>query len=518
MLLAGPGTGKTTRIKGIVDDEFAEARRILVISFTNATVRDLTASFASQPEVDCYTLHSYALKINHLTGYYILDNKQEKPSLEKWADKLQVDFGFLCHQLQCITFDAMIMGCLSFLKTNPVYGQEQIGTLDLLIVDEYQDFNAQERDLIDAISVYATETIILGDDDQSIYGFKDADPDGILKLHARADVEKIKNENKCYRCPDAVVDCATKLIKHNKNRIAKPWWKTNRSGSCTPKQFLTQIQNNEFIASEIERIKGEDRARGEDDSTSILVLSPVKFYMNELGTLLSERGIDYVDFWTTTVDIDEYMRVWWLRAIFSERKLLNLIFLSGQLTQHYRRKLRRLLHTALQKDFDHDKVLKSIKHMYDAALIAYLDSPPAITEFVHANPRFAELAQRIDVADLGDSLDRILKDINPAKEFKQGSVNIMSIHKSKGLQADIVFVSNLVNGVIPNEKKGVDTMEAQRRLLFVGMTRALKCLYLLSSVEWDSSYVHKVDKSQFIYSWRKKKYVARTSQFVDEIM
>jgi len=212
ILLAGPGTGKTTRVKGIVESEFAKAQRILVLSFTNATVGDLTASFTDVPEVDCYTLHSYALKINHLRDYHVLDSSHEVSCLESLSKSLSVDFRFLCRQLQCITFDAMISECLKFLRHNPAYGREQIGKLDLLVVDEYQDFNPVERDLIEAISAYADDTIVLGDDDQSIYGFKDADPSGIIQLYERADVEKLAHENLCHRCPDAVVDCATRLI------------------------------------------------------------------------------------------------------------------------------------------------------------------------------------------------------------------------------------------------------------------------------------------------------------------
>ena len=295
LLLAGPGTGKTTGVKGIIDDEFAEASRILVLSFTNATVGDLTTSFMDRPEVDCHTLHGYALRINHLTDYHVLDSSREAKYLNNLAGSLDVSFQFLCHQLHCITFDAMISECLQFLKNNPAYALEKIGSLDLLIVDEYQDFNPTEAQLIDAISTYAAETIILGDDDQSIYGFKDADPDGIIELHKRNDVKKLPHENNCYRCPDVVVDAATRLITQNKNRVDKPWSKTNRPGVCEAKQFLTQIETNKFIVSRIEK---EHEA---DASTSFLVLSPVRFYVDQLCELLTERDIPYIDFWTAVI-------------------------------------------------------------------------------------------------------------------------------------------------------------------------------------------------------------------------
>jgi DNA helicase-2/ATP-dependent DNA helicase PcrA len=511
LLLAGPGTGKTSRVKGIVEDEFAAARRILVLSFTNATVRDLTASFADCSEVDCYTLHSYALRINHLRDHHVLDSSHEAVCLMDLADGLHVDFRFLCRQLQCITFDAMISECLEFLRNNPAYGREQIGKLDLLVVDEYQDFNPAERDLIKAISAYADETIVLGDDDQSIYGFKDADPDGIIQLYERPDVVKLAHDNLCHRCPDAVVDCAMKLIAHNKNRIEKPWGKTQKLGDCIRCQFLTQAETKEYLVSEIER------ARGADPSTTFLVLSPVRFYMDDFVALLGERGIKYVDFWAPAVDMEDYARIWWLRAIFSQRKLLNLIFLSRQLAPHHRKKLKGILSDALQRDFDHEGVLQSITHMYNTDLVAYVENPPTLAQFAEEQPAFTDLVQRLDEADLENTLQRLLKDMNPAKEFEGDSVNVMSIHKSKGLEADVVFITGLVDGILPNKARGIDTLEAQRRLLYVGVTRARRSLHLLSSVEWDGAYVNKVDKSQFQYSWRKKKYSARTSMFLGEV-
>jgi superfamily I DNA/RNA helicase len=517
MLLAGPGTGKTTSIKHLIDDEFGSAQRILVLSFTNATVNDLSSSFADSQHVRCYTLHSFALKINHLTDYYILESSREAPCLRKLAQDLDLDFGFLCRQLRCITFDAMISECLSFLRTNPVYGQDQIGILDLLVVDEYQDFNLVERELVDAIASYAGETIILGDDDQSIYGFKDADPDGIIQLYRRDDVHKIEHANNCYRCPDSVVNCAINLIRNNRNRVDKPWHATGRDGECTHRQCRTQSDSNEYIASEIERVKAQDHLNGDDNSTGILVLSPVRFYVDELVVILEDRGIEVVDFWKQAIDPEDYRRIWWIRAILSTRRLPNLIFLSRNLTPHFRKKFRAALGKGLQEGSTLQAILADVQPMFDAALAAFLENRPELEELAEAVPEFAALIARVDSTDLETSLDRLLRDANPAKEFTSGAVNLMSIHKSKGLQADVVFVTGLVDGVLPNSDEGVDTIEAQRRLLFVGITRAIRSLHLVSTVEWDGAVVHKVDKSQFKYSPRSRNYKATTSKFVIEM-
>jgi superfamily I DNA/RNA helicase len=517
MLLAGPGTGKTWSTKRLVEDEYGDARRILILSFTNATVRDLADSFAAYPQVDCYTLHSYALKINHLTDHYILDSAVEAKCMVKLADDLDVEFGFLCRQLRCITFDAMISECLSFLNANPVYARDQIGDLDLLIVDEYQDLNATERQLVDAIAVYAGETIILGDDDQSIYGFKDADPDGIIELFRRDDIDKIEHANNCYRCPDSVVGCGSNLIRHNKNRVDKDWNPTGKAGDCIKQQFRTQIETNEYVAAEIERIRQEDHAAGRDPVTSILVLSAMRFYVEELAVLLQERGLEVVDFWTEAIDPDDYCHIWWIRAILSDRKLLNMVFLHKGLSTHFRKKFKSILGSALKSGFDEQAVLEEVRTMFDKDLVALLDGPIDPLELAEVVPEFAQLLGRLDMTDLSKSLDNLLKDANPAKRFKPDAVNLMSIHKSKGLQADVVFITGLVDGVLPNSDKGIDTIEAQRRLLFVGVTRALSSLHLISTVEWDGAVVHRVDKSQFKFSPVAHKWRATTSKFVSEM-
>ena len=216
ILLAGPGTGKTTKIKTLIAEDYAKAEKIKVISFTNATVNDLTESFGDNPNVFCSTLHKFALTLNHLPELHIIDNSIEKKILLALSDKIEIDFLTLCGQVKCITFDEMISSCVSFIKANPAYAEDKIGKLDLLLIDEFQDFNPDEQKLVMLASKLASETIILGDDDQSIYGFKDADPEGIITLFNDDQVEKIPHENICYRCPDTVVDYCIALLKNNK--------------------------------------------------------------------------------------------------------------------------------------------------------------------------------------------------------------------------------------------------------------------------------------------------------------
>ena len=93
----------------------------------------------------------------------------------------------------------------------------------------------------------------------------------------------------------------------------------------------------------------------------------------------------------------------------------------------------------------------------------------------------------------------------------------MSIHKSKGLGADYVFIVGLNEGIIPNKKQGNDTIESQRRLFYVGITRTKKQLYLYSNIQIEGKYANKVNKSDFKYDFKSKKCIGRASSFISEL-
>lgn len=511
LILAGPGTGKTTRVKEIVSDVYKSAKNIQVISFTRATVNDLNESFSDDKRIRCNTLHSYALYINHLSDHYVLDEKKEIPSIKQHSEIIDIPFLDVCSQLKCITFDEMISSCVNFLKTNQAYATDKIGRLDLLIVDEFQDFNENERDLIFLLSEYSTDVIILGDDDQSIYDFKDADPQGIIDLYHRADIEHLDHKNYCYRCPDIIVDIGLGLISKNRIRIDKPWKKTTKEGEIFQKQFLTQEEVFNYILTESQK---HDFER---EPISIMVLSPVRYYLEILVSLLESEGLPYVDFWTHGLSDDDYEKIWWIRAIFSDRKIVNLSFLSRTLSQHFKKKFRERLLNALREGEDDISFAKDVARMFKTPLAAYLESPPTLSDFRAAHTDFEEFCIKLDEGDLNLSSDELLKDFLPPTEFDPNSINIMSIHKSKGLQADIVFITGLVEGILPDDSKGLDTLEYQRRLLFVAITRAEQQLHLLSPVLWEGTYVHKVGKDQFKYAYKHEKWTARTSRFLPDL-
>lgn len=515
ILLAGPGTGKTTKVKSIINDSYKDSN-VQVISFTNATINDLNEDFKDYKNVNCATLHSYALLLNHLDNAQIL-NDEEIKILKKLSEKVDIDFDTLCNLFNCITFDNMIKSCNDFVKNNPVYANDKIGQLDLLIVDEFQDFNPDEQALVHIISQFASDTIILGDDDQSIYSFKDADPEGIINLYNKDDIEKIPHENICYRCPDSIVDACMKLITHNKKRINKIWGKSNKEGDLYIIQTKNQYDTNVTVLRNIKDI------RAKDNDGSILILSPVGFAAKPFIPMLIENGFEPNDCWNKKIDIEELKLIWLLRALYTENQILNLILYSQTIKLFSKPKFISGIKEHLEKDAN-SKEFKEFVLGYlklSEEFNKYFIKPPELNEIKEKFPEYSRIIEFIDPIDINKSLNNIFKTINPKTEFKKGRINLMSIHKSKGLQAEYVFIVGLVSGILPNVTYGLDTIEAQRRLLFVGMSRALKELFIISNTYWKAEYIHKVDKSQFQYAhWIKgpvKKYAGKISAFISEI-
>lgn len=519
ILLAGPGTGKTTKVKNEFLKEIKDFDQVLVLSFTNATINDLRDSFAKSgipiDERNCMTLHSYALRINHQDNLHVLNNLEER-TIEKYAKSLGIDFTTFCQMLDSITYDQMITGFLEFAKTNPEYLKEKIGDIKLLIVDEFQDFNDAEQELVHLVAEHAQDTLILGDDDQAIYGFKDATSVGIVTLHNDASVENIEHENVCYRCPDIIVEKCKNLLSKNKQRVEKDWHPSKIEGSLIFEQHRTLKETLEYLVGKIEE------TRSKEGIVPILVLSPVKLVTEDLPALLEEKEIPFVNFFTDGIDIETYTKIWQLKIIYTKNKVLNLILsvIYSDLNNYRKGKFKATIKKHSAKNLSFDPMYDEIKEFLPQHVVTLIDNPIEFEKLLEQDDwnSLKDVMSEIEETDPEKILEKIDRFINPPTVFDEEAVNIMSIYKSKGLQAPHVFIVGLVDGIIPRETKGVDEIEEERRRLFVGMTRSQKDLYLLSTVQWDAKYVHRLGRERFTpIRTGGRYYNGRTSPFINEL-
>jgi DNA helicase II / ATP-dependent DNA helicase PcrA len=502
ILLAGPGTGKTASIKSIIT-EHGDSSKFLILSFTNATINDLLEKLRDLKVTDnnCMTLHKFAVKYNHDKSRHVL-LKKEIEEIQTISKGTKIEFEKLCDSLSCTTFDQMIARFVEYAKANPLYFKEKLASYDALIVDEYQDFNPNEQSLIDLLMGQIKTSYILGDDDQCIYDFKDASSDKIISFYQDLSNEKLPHDHICYRCPDIVVEHATNLIQVNKKRVSKKWDKSNKTGELKYSQLQSFDDVADAIYNEILKLNGE----------SILILTPVEFAILPIARKFEENKIDFVNYFKDKISIDLITKSWEMKSLFGRFKYLNLVLL-GYLKLSTRRKFYELLKKNFDSGADYDALLSLLNSkLPDSIKNNSKDLDSFLLDEYYSD--ILALYKKSKGITTDEKLEGLFKEIEDEEDKK---IKIMSIHKSKGLGAKHVFMVGLNEGIIPNKKRGNDTIESQRRLFYVGMTRTEEKLFLFSNINLEGRYVNTVNKPDFKYDFRGKIWKGKASTFVSEL-
>jgi DNA helicase-2/ATP-dependent DNA helicase PcrA len=410
---------------------------------------------------------------------------------------------------------------LNYLQNNP-HAPERTA-FEHVLVDEYQDLNRAEQAVIDLLSSEGSLSVI-GDDDQSIYGFKWANPDGIRTFDAEhpgtQDVEFVE----CRRCPQRVVEMAQTLIQRNPDRLAVPLYAraTNPAGEIHHVQWNSIEEEARGIAAFVEHAVQE---RGMDPG-ACLILAPSRRVGYAIRDAVRERGIEIHSFFREeAVENETAQRALTMLTLLArpgDRVALRAWLSFGSTTQR-RGPYRRLLAVAQEQGTDVAEVLRQIedgglrvpycgtaveawRELQDRlhGLEPVADDLPALIDALFPVP--AEEADADDFALLRaiaqdlvaetDSLGQFAEMLRyrisqPEVPLETPYARVMSLHKSKGLTADLVVVAGLVEGMLPRidgsappEKQQADLQE-QRRLLFVGITRTMNILVLSSYATLD---------------------------------
>jgi DNA helicase-2/ATP-dependent DNA helicase PcrA len=400
----------------------------------------------------------------------------------------------------------MIDRFVAYAKANGTYLKEKLDGFQTLIIDEYQDFNPHEQALIDILIEIISNTYVLGDDDQCIYDFKDASNDKIIAFYNDNGNEKMVHEHKCHRCPDKVVDHASILIKKNTKRIDKKWNKSGKTGELIYKQLTSFVDVAEYVTNEIQKI-----IKDSPDET-VIILSPVQFAATEVTNKLSELSIKHSNYFKDGIPEDLIIDSWKLKVLFGKYKYANLVFLGYKCLQN-RKKFYELLKKHLEKGQDFNALFALLANKLPEEVIkSYTNIEQAIQD--DEFKKIAELYEKAEGNTDEKRLENIFRAIEDAPDEK---IRIMSIHKSKGLDADHVFMVGLIEGIIPNKKKGSDSMESQRRLFYVGMTRAKKNLHLLSNVRIEGKDARTVNLDDFRFDRRQRLWNGKASIFIQEL-
>lgn len=395
-LVAGPGTGKT----GVIEKRVAwllsqgvVPENLYVISFTRATCAELqqriARACAGQPyataaaRVKVSTMHSLALRIlrraNLLTSYptspIMLDDWEQE---EVYDRELFVMLGCtknraaeirMAHDAQwqtlspqainqasitpaemqgfnafhssrtnlysCVLPGEVIFKCVDAMRMG-VLRPHLLPRIDHLIVDEYQDLNACDQEFIRQLSQGTTVLFIAGDDDQSIYSFRHADPSGIINFHISYPQSSTHMLAECFRCTPAVLNAAGNLIQYNPQRYPKTL--TPLYGNAIPPvqgqvhawQLPSPEREAQAIAESCLALVQAGMAGREDEI--LILISNRRLQLNLISQELRARDLQF-DAPSALAFADEFEGI---RAVYSIVRILRNIVTTEQDYPAYR--------------------------------------------------------------------------------------------------------------------------------------------------------------------------------------
>ena len=562
-VLAGPGTGKTFALKRRVArllQEGTRADRILVCTFTRMAAQDLKNELASLgvagvDEVRSETLHAFCFRLLGETDVFEITGRNPRPLLNfeerflledlnrasfggiKKRKCLLRDFGAAWARLHfedpgwptdsvdrefqqdldrwlrfhdAMLLDELIPESLKFLRENPASSHHSL--FEHVLIDEYQDLNRAEQALLDLIAEKA-QLIVVGDEDQSIYSFKLAHPDGIANFgesHPRThDVEL----EECRRCPEQVVALANELISNNHGRAPRKLRSRteNPNGEVHILQWNSMQEEARGIAEIIRRqIKIQEVEAGQ-----ILVLAPRRQFGYEIRDALNDIDIPAHSFFQEeelkTDNAQQAFTLLTLLANPDDRVALRCWcgFNSSTLLSDEWKRLRdhcsgsgetpraTVGHLASEK-LSIPRTVPLIKRFQ--GLQKHLNELENLTGQALVDALFPEnqdwaIPLRSLASTIGESeIDaKVLQEhlrtqiIQPKLPTDVDYVRVMSLHKSKGLTADLVVVVGCIAGLIPTKQRRGATpnaqealLEEQRRLFYVAITRTRQSLFLSS--------------------------------------
>lgn len=331
--IAGPGTGKTHLFREIIESPEYKGKKILILSFINKLISDLKEDFTNYENVEIKTLHGFARKIlgenieivenldNIITeDYYYLENKEfnfeEELYLNNFSSSKTIEeYEFYKNRKNFYKKGGKIYSFnTSIFTINLLFeNEEKIPTYDLVLIDEFQDFNELEYELIKNLNK-KNKIIIVGDNNQSLYDFKKADPSIITKLYQDSKNETFSLDY-CWRCSEVIVDAANSLIAKSvtegifidaiPKKFLYPKGKQEQKDILSrnfPKiDFLSDLKGEKLMYTLDKLIKKDYEAsnnlrEGENkDKIRILIIAEKHFH-SMLYDGLSEKGFNIVDY------------------------------------------------------------------------------------------------------------------------------------------------------------------------------------------------------------------------------
>jgi len=578
LLLAGAGTGKTraltTRLAHLLWSERARPQEILAVTFTNKAAREMkerVAALLKLPSVEGWwlgTFHSLAARILRQeaeavglkSNFTILDSDDQlrllkqvmaaenidekawpakvlRAVIEQWKNKGYTpdlvpasevgDFArgrslhlYSAYQERLLTLNAcdfgdLLLHNLTLFRMRPEVAQRWQQRFRYLLVDEYQDTNVAQYLWLRLLAMPQNNICCVGDDDQSIYGWRGAEVENILRFEKDFPDAKVIRLERNYRSTAAILGAASGLIARNEGRLGKTLWTEGDPGEPVRIQGLWDGEAEaRFVGEEIEGLQREGHSLGE---IAILVRTGAQTrefeerfvtiglpYRVIGGPRFYERqevrdGLAYLRLLQSPDDDLAFERICnkprrglgeaALRALHATARSggLSLFAAARQLvgTDELRAQTRRPLKAFLDSVDRWRDALAATSHPELAEIVleesGYLEMWRS-DRSIEAPGRLENLKALIEALAEFDTLAGFLEHValvmDNLEEVGGEQVTLMTLHGAKGLEYDTVFLPGWEEGLFPNQRaldeQGIRGLEEERRLAYVGLTRARK--------------------------------------------
>ncbi len=416
-----------------------------------------------------------------------------------------------------IDFDDMLVLCLELLSERPDILSLWQNKFKYILIDEFQDINKIQYDVIRLLAKPLNNLFIVGDDDQAIYRFRGAKPE--IMLHFKDDYpdsKRVELTNN-YRCGGKIMQCASALIKNNARRYEKAMRAASKEGGeVAIRSFENMKEQNLSVVGEILKYNKKGI-----DFSKIAVLFRTNIQPRALVEKMMEYNIPFqmkdripnlYEHWISQ-DIIAYIR---LAAGEKERRFfLQVANRPNRYLNREAMKEAQIDFLALRKFYgDRDWMLDRIDKLeYDLNLIKNMNPYGAVTYirkgvgyegFIEEYARIRNLKaeELIEVLDeLAESArnyesfaawflhmeeykEELKRKTREAKEKNGDRVTLATMHSSKGLEYQVVFIVDANEGITPYRKAVLEAdLEEERRLFYVAVTRAKEYLHIYSSKE-----------------------------------